>query len=101
MRKFRHHSGIRRGGGGLLSAGRASRVIDCPTARRRGRPGRRRTASVPARPIRKRESHMLGSPLSTRPARRGGAAAVEMALLLPLLAFLCVISVDFARIFYY
>ena len=32
--------------------------------------------------------------------RRRGAAAVELALLLPLLAFLFVISVDYARIFY-
>jgi len=33
--------------------------------------------------------------------RRPGAAAVELALLLPLLAFLFVVAVDFARIFYY
>lgn len=32
---------------------------------------------------------------------RGGVAAVELALLLPLLAFLFAIAVDFARIFYY
>jgi Flp pilus assembly protein TadG len=31
---------------------------------------------------------------------RHGAAAVELALLLPVLAFLLVISVDFARLFY-
>jgi Flp pilus assembly protein TadG len=30
-----------------------------------------------------------------------GAAAVELALLLPLLAFLFVVGVDFARVFYY
>src|SRR5262245_64291139 len=34
-------------------------------------------------------------------ARRGGAAAVELALLLPLLAFLFVVAVDFCRLFYY
>jgi Flp pilus assembly protein TadG len=32
---------------------------------------------------------------------RWGAAAVELAVLLPLLTFLFVITVDFARIFYY
>src|SRR5262245_31310609 len=36
----------------------------------------------------------------THPERRG-AAAVEMAVLLPFLAFLFVIGVDWARIFYY
>ena len=30
-----------------------------------------------------------------------GAATVELAVLLPLLAFLCVIAVDFARVFYF
>src|SRR5687768_10783993 len=44
---------------------------------------------------------MSGSPPKSRRGRREGAAAVELALLLPLLGFLCVISVDFARIFYY
>ena len=39
-------------------------------------------------------------PPSRRPARRG-AATVEMAVLLPLLVFMCVIAADFARIFYY
>lgn len=33
--------------------------------------------------------------------RRRGVAAVELAVLLPLLVFLFVIAVDFARIFYY
>ncbi len=33
--------------------------------------------------------------------RRRGLAAVEFALLLPLLAFLFVITVDYARVFYY
>ena len=33
--------------------------------------------------------------------RRGGVAAVELAVLLPFLAFLFVIAVDWARIFYY
>ena len=33
--------------------------------------------------------------------RRDGSATVEFALLLPLLAFLLVIGVDFARVFYY
>jgi Flp pilus assembly protein TadG len=44
---------------------------------------------------------MLGSPRKPRFSLRSGAAVVEMALLLPLLVFLCVISVDFARIFYF
>ncbi|HEY8504563.1 MAG TPA: TadE/TadG family type IV pilus assembly protein [Gemmataceae bacterium] len=40
---------------------------------------------------------------SHRPAgeSRTGTAAVELAVLLPLLAFLLVIGVDFARVFYY
>jgi Flp pilus assembly protein TadG len=33
--------------------------------------------------------------------RRSGVAAVELAILLPLLAFLFVVAIDFARIFYY
>jgi Flp pilus assembly protein TadG len=33
--------------------------------------------------------------------RRSGVAAVELAILLPLLTFLFVISIDYARIFYY
>src|SRR5262245_46905510 len=33
--------------------------------------------------------------------RRNGAAAVELAILLPLLAFLFVIAVDYSRLFYY
>ena len=39
-------------------------------------------------------------PLCKRP-RRTGVAAVELAILLPLLAFLFVVAIDFARIFYY
>lgn len=35
------------------------------------------------------------------PSRRGGVAAVELALLLPFLAFMFVIAIDWARIFYY
>ena len=35
-----------------------------------------------------------------RPTRRRGVAAVELALLLPLLAFIFVVGTDFARIFY-
>ena len=34
-------------------------------------------------------------------ARRRGAAVVELAIILPLLVFLFVIAVDFARVFYY
>lgn len=34
-------------------------------------------------------------------ANRGGAAAVELAILLPLLAFLFAIAVDWSRVFYY
>src|SRR5689334_6411385 len=34
-------------------------------------------------------------------AERQGAAAVELALLLPLLAFLLVLTIDFARLFYF
>jgi Flp pilus assembly protein TadG len=36
-----------------------------------------------------------------RGRERQGAAAVELALLLPLLAFLMVLAVDFARLFYF
>lgn len=43
---------------------------------------------------------MTRIPHSPRRARRAGAAAVELAVLLPLLGFLCAISIDFARIFY-
>lgn len=40
--------------------------------------------------------------MSKRASRRPkGAAAVELAVLLPLLAFLFLIAVDYARIFYY
>src|SRR2546426_1754505 len=35
------------------------------------------------------------------PKRRRGVAVVELAILLPLLAFLLVIAVDFARVFYF
>jgi len=37
----------------------------------------------------------------TRKGSRRGAAAVELAILLPFLAFMFVIAVDWARIFYY
>jgi Flp pilus assembly protein TadG len=37
----------------------------------------------------------------TRKVSRRGAAAVELAVLLPFLAFMFVIAVDWARIFYY
>jgi Flp pilus assembly protein TadG len=37
----------------------------------------------------------------TRPARRGGATAVELAVLLPFLCFMFVIAVDYARLFYF
>jgi Flp pilus assembly protein TadG len=36
-----------------------------------------------------------------RRLRRGGVATVELALLLPFLCFLFVVSVDFARVFYF
>jgi Flp pilus assembly protein TadG len=39
--------------------------------------------------------------LRNRSRRRRGVAAVELALLLPFLAFLFVITIDWARIFYY
>jgi Flp pilus assembly protein TadG len=35
------------------------------------------------------------------PTARRAAAAVEMAILLPFLAFVCVLAIDFARIFYF
>jgi Flp pilus assembly protein TadG len=35
------------------------------------------------------------------PSRRGGAATVELAVVLPFLAFLFVIAVDYGRIIYY
>jgi Flp pilus assembly protein TadG len=44
---------------------------------------------------------MANLPSNPRRARRPGAAAVELAVLLPILMFLCVISIDFARIFYF
>jgi Flp pilus assembly protein TadG len=40
-------------------------------------------------------------PPSPRRRTRAGTAAVEMALVLPVLAFLAVISIDFARVFYF
>src|SRR5262249_40545307 len=39
--------------------------------------------------------------LSRRPQRRRGAAAVELAVLLPVLAFLFVAAVDYPRVSYY
>jgi Flp pilus assembly protein TadG len=39
--------------------------------------------------------------MSSSPASRRGAATVELAVLLPFLAFMFVIAVDWARIFYY
>jgi Flp pilus assembly protein TadG len=39
--------------------------------------------------------------MSRSPVPRRGAAAVELAILLPFLAFMFVIAVDWARIFYY
>jgi len=44
---------------------------------------------------------MLRTSGPTRRGRRAGTAAVEMALVLPVLAFLAVISIDFARVFYF
>jgi Flp pilus assembly protein TadG len=38
---------------------------------------------------------------STAPRRRCGAAAVELAVLLPFLCFLFVVAVDYGRIFYF
>jgi Flp pilus assembly protein TadG len=61
-------------------------------------------AFVPARALDEGKAEMLLHTTRRRPAlaaRRPGAAAVEMALLLPILSFLCVIAVDFARIFYF
>ncbi len=45
-------------------------------------------------PARRRASHPLGF-------RRKGASVVELALLLPLLVFLFMIAIDFARIFFF
>lgn len=44
-----------------------------------------------------------GRPLHARSAgsSREGVAAVELALFLPLLIFLCLVGCDFARVFYY
>lgn len=44
---------------------------------------------------------MLHRPGRRAAASRRGAAAVELAILLPFLAFLLVVMVDFARVFYY
>jgi Flp pilus assembly protein TadG len=41
------------------------------------------------------------SPRNCSSVRRRGIAAVELALLLPFLAFLFVIAVDFSRVFFY
>jgi Flp pilus assembly protein TadG len=43
----------------------------------------------------------LGKGAKATRARRRGAAVVELAVILPLLVFLFVIAVDFARVFYY
>src|SRR4051794_34883503 len=64
---------------------------------------RRRTSHLPrsldrARP---RETAMLAAPYPPRRAVRRGVAAVELALLLPFLAFLFVLAVDWSRVFYY
>ena len=44
--------------------------------------------------------HMLSRAHPPGCARRRGVAAVELALLLPLLAFLFVVAVDFSRVYY-
>ncbi len=44
---------------------------------------------------------MVHSGSRSAKAGRAGAAAVELAILLPLLAFVFVVAVDFARLFYY
>ena len=49
--------------------------------------------------LRRMRSCHLGN--GSAPEFRRGAAVVELAVLLPLLAFLFVISVDFARVYYY
>jgi Flp pilus assembly protein TadG len=41
------------------------------------------------------------SPANSKPARRLGAAAVEFAILCPILCFLFVIAIDWGRVFYY
>lgn len=43
---------------------------------------------------------MLG-PIARGPGGRKGVAVVELAILLPLLVFLFVIAIDFARLFYF
>src|SRR5262245_55958183 len=57
----------------------------------------RRPASEPARPHQERESRMLVSPSRSRPA----TAAVELALVVPFLAFMFIVAIDFCRIFYF
>lgn len=41
------------------------------------------------------------APLRIRPGRRRGGAAVELAVLLPFLAFCFVVGMDYSRVFYY
>src|SRR5262249_47745302 len=43
---------------------------------------------------------MLCHPSTRRPAPRRGAATAELALLLPFLAFIVVVTIDFSRVFY-
>jgi Flp pilus assembly protein TadG len=55
----------------------------------------------PLRAFERRSSHR-GRPLRSQfPPGRRGAAVVELALLVPLLAFLFVIAVDFGRVYYF
>src|SRR5437870_610711 len=44
---------------------------------------------------------MVRSQFGSGEMRRAAAAAVELALLLPLLAFLLVLAIDFSRLFYF
>ena len=44
---------------------------------------------------------MRPSPRDRRHQRRGGAAAVELALILPMLCYICVLTIDYSRIFVY
>src|SRR5437763_4098057 len=49
----------------------------------------------------KREPRMRCHPIPQGDARRRGAAVVELALLLPFLTFLLLITIDYCRLFYY
>jgi hypothetical protein len=49
---------------------------------------------------RMRVGRRRGTRPADRPSKRRGLAAVELAVLLPLLVFICMVTIDFARVIY-